>query len=322
MSASGGPFVGIDVAKKFLDVAVRRGAAWRFERSDAGIERLLSELESIGPTLVVLEATGGFELLVAKALAEAKVPVAIVNAKRVRDFAKASGKAAKTDRLDAEVLAHFAETFQPKQWKPATPAAEMLEALVLRRESLVEMEVQEKLRLEGPGRIGGCRESIEKHLKWLSEEKKTIEGEIEKLLKSKDFVDKTVQLLSVPGIGPVVTATLLAFLPELGEANRKELAAVVGVAPMNDDSGEGSKARHIRGGRSLVRRVLYMAVVVGLRHNPTIKASYAALKKRGKPSKVALVACMRKLLCILNAMMRTGEKWRAPGVESPAEVGR
>jgi len=316
MSASDGPFVGIDVSKKFLDVAVRRGSTWRVERTAAGIERLVCDLGALKPKLVLMEATGGFEKPVANALAAAQVPVAIVNAKRVRDFAKASGKAAKTDQLDAGVLAHFAETFQPQPYSAPTQAEEKLEALVVRRESLVQMEVEEKQRLEGPGRSAGCQESIERHLKWLSGERKVIEDEIGKLLNSDDFVDKAARLRSVPGIGPVVTATLMAFLPELGRASRKELAAVVGVAPMNDDSGNSDKPRHIRGGRSLVRRVLYMAAVVGLRHNPVIKATYAALKARGKPSKVALVACMRKLLCILNAMMRTGETWRPPAPEA------
>lgn len=313
-------FVGIDVCKKYLDVAVRPdGRQWRVERTPEGIAALVKELTLRLPTLALMEATAGLEKEVAAALAAAGVPVAIVNAKRIRDFAKASGRLAKTDRLDAEVLAHFAETFRPASWKAPTPEEEELEALVTRRQNLVQFLKQEGQRLQASGVSALAKESLESHIKWLETEKARIEKLIEKMLRTEYFLEKATLLRSAKGVGPVATAALLAFLPELGALDRKQVAALVGLAPMNDDSGDKGKPRHIRGGRAELRQLLYMAALVATRHNPSIKAAFTALMARGKPFKVAMVACMRKLLCSLNAMVRDGEAWRAPETEEATE---
>lgn len=304
-------WIGIDVAKAQLDLSVHQGTHWRRPNDEAGITQVVTDLNALGPTLVVLEATGGYERAVTAALAEAGIPVAVVNPRQVRDFARATGVLAKTDELDARVLAHFAATVQPTPRTLADAEALELKELVARRRQVVGMLTAEKNRL--PRTTKTVRARIKAHIAFLETELDEQNRDLDGLLQASPLWRTKEDLLrSVPGIGPTVAATLVAALPELGQLSRKEIAALVGVAPLNRDSGRSRGQRIVWGGRAEVRAALYMAALVAARHNPVIRALYQRLVDAGKPKKVALVACMRKLLLILNAILKTEQPWKEP----------
>lgn len=303
-------YVGIDVSKSRLDVGFNSSAeSFGVNNEPAGIAALIKQLTKVKPALVVLEATGGLQTPVVASLAAAGVAVAVVNPRQVRDFAKATGKLAKTDSIDAKTLAKFAEALQPEPRRLPDDMENQLRALVTRRHQVVEMLVSEKNRLSSSA--GKVRPRIELHIAWLEKELDDIDKETLKAIKNSPLWREKENLLrSVPGVGPVVASTILACLPELGELSRKEIAALVGVAPFNRDSGQFRGKRMVWGGRARVRSVLYMATLVATRHNPVIKEFYARLRDAGKVPKVALVACMRKLLCILNTIIKQRVSWR------------
>jgi transposase len=258
---------------------------------------------------VVLEATGGYEYLVAAALAGKGIAVAVVNPRQVRDFAKATGVLAKTDKIDARILARFAEAIRPEPRPLPTPEAKELEEFLSRRRQIVDMLTMEKNRL-GIAATDRMKRSLKKHIAWLEEALRRADDDIDKAVRASPAWREQEDLLrSVPGIGPVTSRTLIAELPELGSLNRKKIAALVGVAPLNRDSGTMQGARSCWGGRASIRQVLFMAAKTAVRWNPTIRRTYLALKERGKKPKVALVACMHKLLTILTAMVRDGRRW-------------
>jgi len=302
-------FVGIDVSKATLDVAVLPdGESWTVANDDHGLTELLPRLGALAPTLVVLEATGGFELLAALTLANAGLPVAVVNPRQVRDFAKAMGRLAKTDALDAGILALFAQRIRPEPRPLPDEAALLLEGLLTRRRQIVDMLTAEKNRL-GFAR-GPIKRDITRHIRWLEKRLADVDGDLQDAVTASPLYQAKAELLrSVPGVGQVTTLTLLATLPELGQLSRHQIAALVGVAPMNRDSGTMRGKRMVWGGRAPVRAVLYMAVLVGIKHNPILRAFYERLRAAGKPFKVAATACMRKLLTILNAMLHQNRKW-------------
>ena len=303
-------YVGIDVAKATLDVALGSdGELVQVENSEAGIARLLEQLGAVAPTLVVLEATGGYESVVAGAIVARGIPVAVVNPRQVRDFAKATGVLAKTDRIDARVLARFAEAVRPEPRPLPTAEAKELEEYLSRRRQLVDMLTMEKNR-QSIATTERMKKSLKKHVDWLEEALRRANDDIDKAIRNSPAWREQEDLLrTVPGIGPVSARTMLAELPELGQLNRKKIAALVGVAPLNLDSGTLQGSRACWGGRASVRQVLYMAAVSAVRCNPVIRRTYAALRARGKKHKVALVACMRKLLTILTAMVRDQRRW-------------
>jgi transposase len=303
-------FIGIDVAKATLDIAVRpSGECWQLANEDAAWPALLTRLGPLAPTLVVLEATGGFEHAVVAALAAAGVPVVVANPRQVRDFARATGQLAKTDAIDAQILALFAERVRPAPRPLPTAAAQALDAVLTRRRQLLEMLTAERNRL-GLARSPVARR-IRTHIRWLERELADVDHDLGRLIEQSPLWRAQDDLLrSVPGVGPVISRTLLGELPELGHLTRKQIAALVGVAPLARDSGTLRGKRRVWGGRAPGRAVLYMGALVATRWNPVIRRFYQRLRAAGKPPKVALVACMRKLLIILNAMVRTGTYWR------------
>lgn len=305
--------VGIDVAKAELVIVVRpSGELWTAPNDEPGVHALAARLGALGPDLIVLEATGGYERLVAAALAAAALPAVVVNPRQVRDFAKATGQLAKTDRIDAGVLALFAERIQPTVRVIPDPEARELEALLARRRQLLEMRQAEanRLGLMFGRRQQPIRKSLTKHIAYLDRELAMTESDLDRMVRASPIWRERDDLLqSVPGVGPVVARTLLAELPELGQLNRRAIAKLAGVAPLNWDSGMWRGHRVVQGGRATVRTALYMAALVATRYNAVIKAFYQRLLAVGKPKKVALVACMRKLLTMLNQMLRTGQPW-------------
>lgn len=305
-------FVGIDVAKAHRDVALRpAGTHHRVLNTETGITELRETLQAVQPDLIVLEATGGYETLVATTLASTGLHVAVVNPRQVRQFARAVGQLAKTDVLDAHLLARFAEVVRPTPRPLRDETTQALAALVARRRQVVEMLVAEQQRLGTSPAVR--RDRLQEHIDWLREERDALDGELATRLRQSPAWRATEDLLrSVPGVGPVVAATLVAELPELGRLNRKQIAALVGVAPLACESGTLRGRRIVWGGRAHVRAVLYMSTVAGLRWNPVIRAFYDRLRLAGKPAKVALTACMRKLLTILNAMARQQTRWQPP----------
>ncbi len=305
-------FTGIDVSKDRLDVHVRpSGDAFSVAHNAEGIVVLLERLRQIAPVLVVLEATGGLQTRVAASIAAAGLPVAVINPRQVRDFARATGRLAKTDALDAEIIAHFAEVVRPEARMLSDEAGQALQALVARRRQLVEMRVAEKNR-RSQMRDARLRARLDEHLNWLAEAIAEVDREIEDhIRKSPIWRAKEDLLTSVPGIGGTTARTLIADLPELGSLSRRKIAALVGVAPINRDSGAWRGRRHIAGGRPNVRTALFMATMTAIRCNPAIRAAYQRLTAAGKSKMTALVACMRKLLVILNAMLRDNLVWNS-----------
>jgi transposase len=303
-------WLGIDVSKATFDLALRpTGETWQVAHTDAGIAALVADLAARRPQLIVLEATAKLEQPLAAALAAAGLAVAVVNPRQVRDFAKATGHLAKTDRLDAAVLAHFAEAVRPEPRPLPDADTQLLRALVDRRQQLVEMLTAERQRrTKAPVAL---RPRLDAHIQWLEQDLRDADRDLDQALRVSPVWRVQDDLLrSVPGIGPVVSATLLALVPELGRLGPKQLAALVGVAPHARDSGTLRGKRTIWGGRAAVRRVLYMGAVSAARANPVVRAFYERLVERGKPKKVALTACMHKLLTMLNAMVRDGRPWQ------------
>lgn len=307
--------VGIDVSKGTLDVQIRpTDAQWSVANDDASIRALVAQLQAAAPARIVIEATGGYELAVVSALAAAGLPVIVVNPRVVRDFARATGQLAKTDQLDAGILARFAEQVRP-EIRPLPDAEQQeLEALLTRRRQLIEMLTAEKNRLQQVFVVRGSRvkKSLTAHIAYLTRELGRAETDLGALVRQSPIWRERDDLLqSAPGVGPVLSFTILAALPELGRLDRKAIAALVGVAPLNRDSGMFRGKRMIHGGRAPVRTALYMGTLVATRYNPVIRAFYQRLLAAGKPKKVALTACMRKLLIILNAMVRHQAPWSA-----------
>lgn len=303
-------YVGIDVAKDHLDIALRpEGKTWTIQNNEEEIKELGAQIQEINPDLIVMEATGGFEINVASKLALIGLPVAVVNPRQVRDFAKSTGKLAKTDTLDAQVLAHFAEAVHPEPRYLSDEQSRLLKALIVRRRQIIEMCVSEKNRLRLCNKA--TQEGIIDHIAWLEESLKNLDEELAKAIQASPiWRDKDKLLKSVPGIGKITSSVLLASLPELGTLDRKKIAALAGVAPFNRDSGTMRGRRTIWGGRAHVRCALYMAALSASRTNPVIKVFYDRLIKAGKTPKVALTACMRKLLVIINSMIRYSTSWR------------
>lgn len=304
--------VGIDVAKAHLDVAVQpSGAQWRVTNEAAAHQQLATQLQELAPVRIVCEASGGYEQTLVAALATAGLPIVVVNPRQVRDFAKATGQLAKTDRLDAALLARFAAVIQPALRPLPAATTQALAALVARRRQLLEMLVAERQRRRQTPPVLLAR--LAAHITWLEAELAALDDDLDQQITASDLwrVNETL-LRSVPGIGPIVARTLLAELPELGRLNRKEIAALVGVAPFTRESGQWQGQRHIGGGRAPLRAVLYMAAVSAVRCNPAIQAFAQRLRATGKPSKVVLTACMHKLLLIANAIIHDQVAWRAP----------
>lgn len=304
-------FVGIDVSKERLDVHVRpSGEVFAVARDGEGLSALVERLRALSPALIVSEATGGFEQVLAGALGSAGLPVVVVNPRQIRDFARALGRLAKTDRLDAEVIALFAERVRPELRPLPDEQARLLGELVARRRQVIEMIVAEgnRARQLESRRL---KKRIERHRAVLQEELSEIEHELDDTIRGTPIWRESEDLLkSAPGVGNILARTLIADLPELGTLDRKKIAALAGVAPFNRDSGTLRGRRTIWGGRAAIRTTLYMAALAATRHNPVIASFYRRLLAAGKPKKLALTACMRKLLTILNAMLRDGKPWQ------------
>ena len=315
-------YVGIDVSKTCVDVAVRpTGQVWTISNDESGIRELVSRLKALDPAIVVLESTGGLELPSVAALAAATLPVAIVNPRQVRDFARATGTLAKTDALDAVALAHFADAVRPAVRPLKDAETQVLSSLVARRHQVVSIVVAEKNRLGSA--IAAVRPRIEAHIAWLEQELSDIdEGLRQTLRSSPEWREKDDILRSVPGVGEQLSLALLSQLPELGTLNRRQVdTALVGVAPFNRDSGTVRGKRRVWGGRARIRAVLYMGALSASRFNPVIRDFYQRLLAAGKPKKVALTACMRKLLVILNSMLKSRSPRHAEHARTPALVG-
>lgn len=304
-----GIYVGIDVSKDTLDVAVAPSGEYRqFSNDEIGLGKLLDKMLKLAPTLIVMEPTGGLEAPLAGLLASEGLAVAVVNARRIRDFARGAGKLAKTDKLDAAVIAEFAWRMEPEPRALRDEESQEIKEMVSRRRQLVEMLRAEKNRLAIARKV--MKPSIMAHIEWLEQEVRGLDRTLKQRIENSPiWREKDNLLKSIPGIGPVTAATLLAELPELGSLNRRQIASLSGVAPFNQDSGSMRGKRRIWGGRAPVRSALYMAALVGTRYNPVIKAFYTRLLEKGKAKKVALVACMRKLLTILNSIIRYRKAW-------------
>lgn len=303
-------FVGIDVSKATLDVCIEPSVqTLHVAYDEAGISQIVERLKEVSPTLIVIEATGGLEMRIATELAGKGLPVAVINPRQARDFAKATGQLAKTDRVDAAVLAAFAKAVRP-QVRPLKDAdTRALGDMVSRRRQLVDMRVQETLRL-GTAASKPLQKNLNKHIAWLGKQITEIENDLSKRLRESDvWRAKDDLLCGIPGVGNVTSRTMLARCPELGTLSRHEITALVGLAPHANDSGKHRGRRFIWGGRADVRAVLYMATITAIRCNDTIKAFAERLKKAGKPPKVIIVACMRKLLTIMNSMLKNNTPW-------------
>lgn len=301
-------YFGIDVSKQWLDIADSDGRCWRVSNDGSGHVQLREQFVAENPVLIVMEATGGLERELAVVLSAADLPVRIINARAIRHFAKASGLLAKTDRLDAKVLVSFAQAMRLEPRQPPSEQQQALAALIARRRQLIEMITMEKNRLASAH--ASVKTSVRRTIVWLEKQLKATDDDMDQALRQCGVWREKVELLeSVPGIARVTSMNLLATLPELGTLNRRQIAALVGVAPFNRDSGRWQGKRSIYGGRATTRSALYMAALVGARHNPILKRFYQRLRAAGKPGKVALVACMRKLLTILNVMIRERQAW-------------
>jgi transposase len=303
-------FVGIDVSKDHLDIGVHpSGKVWRVENDDAGKESLCRALRKLRPALIIMEASGGWESALALGLQEAKLSVVVVNPRQVRDFAKAHGILAKTDRIDAQVLARFAEKIRPEVRTLPDEAQRALEELMARRRQLIIMTTAEKNRL---GRASKeVAQGIQEHIEWLKKQLGDLDREVSRRIQHNDIWKQKEKLLkSTPGVGPVLSRSFLSGLPELGTISGKKISALVGVAPFNCDSGRFTGRRRIWGGREHIRSVLYMGTVAAVRCNPAIRSFYLRLTNAGKSKKLALTACMRKLLVMVNAIIASNEPWK------------
>ena len=309
-------YVGVDVGLHSFDVAVRPdGLHWVVPYTPEGVREFVKRMQKLRPQLVVMEACGNLERSLARGLERGDIPVAVMNPRQIRDFAKSIGQLAKTDKLDAAVLARFAETMQPEPRLLPAEDEEQLRDLLARRRQLVGMITAEKNRLRRAS--SSVRTGIETHLRWLNEKLKELDKEIRQRQKSNAVWEERTRLLeSAPGVGEVVSATLVGFLPKLGTLDRRKISSLVGVAPFNCDSGVRKGKRAVWGGRAQVRSALYMSVMAGIRCNDQIRSFYHRLRKQGKPAKVALVACMRKLLTMLNAMIRDQTPWQPQSVNT------
>ena len=301
--------IGVDVSKDKLDVAVRPdGERWQTANTEEAFPELIARLKALEPELIVIEATGGLERAVVAAMATADLPVAMINPRQAREFARATGRLAKTDQIDADDLAFFGEAIRPEVRPLPEADVQELSALNARRQQLVEMITAERNRLHTA--LPAARPSIREHIRWLQREKERIESKLQRHIDQNLTLRRKFKIMcSAKGVGPATSFSLLSDLPELGKVNRKEIAALVGVAPFNRDSGRWRGKRTTWGGRASVRSALYMAALSASRHNPVIRAFYERLLEAGKPKKVALTACIRKLLVILNAMIKNGTMW-------------
>lgn len=302
-------FIGIDVSKDDLEVFIKPlGQRLRFAQKDEDLSRMVEFLSSFCPRLIVLEATGGLQRAAVGALGAKGLPIVVVNPRQVRDFAKAKGILAKTDKLDAQVIADFAEALRPEVRPLKTEETQQLEALVTRRRQVVQMLTAEKERLHTA--VRSTQKDIQAHIRWLEKHRDKLDKDLDRLIQNTPAWRAKDEILQSPkGVGPVMSRTLITKLPELGTLNRKQVAKLVGVAPLNRDSGKFRGKRMIWGGRAEIRSVLYMATVAAIRSNPVIQAFYQRLVESGKPHKVAITACMRKLLTILNAMLKNNTSW-------------
>ena len=302
-------FIGLDVSKDRLDGATRAGVSFTAANDSAGQAELLQRLRPLGVTLLVLEATGGLELPVAAFLAAAGIPVAVVNPRQVRDFAKATGRLAKNDTLDAAVLAHFAEAIRPQPRPLPDAQQQAFDALLSRRRQLIDMLTMER------NRLGSCADhrvsvDLRAHVAWLERRLKGADGDLADAIQASPVWRVKDELLrSVPGLGPVASRTLLAAVPELGTVTNRQVSALVGVAPFDDDSGRRRGYRRVAGGRADVRAVLYRAALSARRYNPALRAFADRLRAAGKPAKVILTAVARKFVVIANAVLRDGQPW-------------
>lgn len=303
-------FVGIDVSKSTLDVCIEPAVqTLHVAYDEAGIKQIVVRLKEVNPTLIVMEATGGLEVRIATELASQGLPAAVINPRQARDFAKATGQLAKTDKVDAAMLAAFAQAIRPQVRSLKDADTRALDDMVMRRRQLIDMRVQETLRL-GTAASKPLEKSLNKHIVWLDKRIAEIDTDLANRLRKSDvWRTKDDLLRGIPGVGPVTTLTMLAKCPELGLLNRREIAALTGVAPLANDSGKHRGKRFIWGGRADVRAVLYMAAISAIQHNDAIKAFAERLKKAGKPPKVVIVACMRKLLTIMNSMLKNNTPW-------------
>lgn len=311
-------FVGLDVSKNKLDVAVRPTTRhFVVANDDQGLELLVQRLAALKPMIIVLEASGGYESLALAALAEAHLPVALVDPKAVRHFARATGTLAKTDKIDAQVLAHYAQAVRPDPRDLPDQELQVLQATVKRRAQVVKMIGQEENRLEKT-RLPRLRRDIEEHLAWLRQRLQDLNRDLQEQIRRSSLWQERDRLLqSVPGIGPTVSRALIPHLPELGALSGKKAAALVGVAPFNRESGRFRGKRMIGGGRSYVRRLLYIAAVVASRYNPVIRTFYQRLRAAGKPAKLAHTACVRKLVHILTPMVKNHQPWNQSVTQAP-----
>jgi transposase len=302
-------YVGVDVAKDSMEVTVHEGKEhWVYANDENGLIKFLSKMKRLSPALIVLEATGGYEITIAGELQSRGFPMAVVNPRHIRDFAKSLGILAKTDYLDAKVIARYAATVQPPPRLLPDEESQRLGAIMMRRRQIVGMLTSEKNRLQQAA--PAVRERIKQHINWLKEELDDINKELKQLVEDNpEWKEKSEIMQSIPGVGPNLAITLLSDFPELGNLNRKQIAALGGVAPFNRDSGTLRGKRTVWGGREVVRSATYMSTFVAIRFNPLLKAFFERLIVAGKPYKVAIVACMRKLLCILNAMLKNRTSW-------------
>jgi transposase len=316
--------VGIDVSKRELVIAGHpTGERWTAATTPAAIATVVTRLQRRAPRIIVIEATGGSERALVAALAAADVPVAVVNPRQVRAFAQAIGRTAKTDAVDADVLATFGGRLEPAPRPIADPATQALAALVARRRQLLEMIGMERGRLEHAPPTGHLTRELRRHIRWLERRVSDVDDEIGTSIAAHPMWRVQEELLRrVPGVGPTTARTLLGELPELGRLDRRAIAALVGVAPLNCDSGQQRGQRPIWGGRAAVRATIYMAALSAARHNPVLRVFYRRLRDAGKPAKVALVATMRKLLTILNAMIKHQSSWTTQVASTPASLAR
>jgi transposase len=316
-------YVGVDVSQETLDMVVHGTGEMRsFANNQAGIARAVGWLKALEPEIIVMEATGELEVPFVVSLQAEKLPTAVINPRQVRDFAKSKGVLAKTDKVDAKVLAHYARAMEPEIRPMPEEEVRQLDALVTRRLQLVQMITAEQNRLiRVNNRV--IKQRIQEHIDWLRSELKNINKNVSQMIKqSPVWQEKDRKMQSVPGVGDILSATLIGALPELGRLNRREIAALVGVAPFNRDSGKYRGERHVWGGRSCIRTPLYMATLTAVRYNPVLSKFYQRLIAAGKAKKVALTACMRKLLIILNAMLKHNSYWSCDFVNSVNLVPR